>query len=550
MKKLFHKMRSSMAVNVTGAIVILLVIFGIIVSTVGYISFTNAFKNEYADSTYHMADTAAVLVNGDHLEAYLAGEQTDEYLQTKEYLDRYCKKMGVTIVYVILVDRSDYGSFVSVFNLINNSVDNSDYVEWELGHKRDTTNDEYREKYKALYEKESLYETVYRPKPADGSHPHITTMVPVNGSDGSVKALLCIQRPMRELEEAKLPYTLHIVISTILLIIVSIVFVSMFVRKQVVEPVRKASEEATRFAKENTIGEALGEISKFDEIMSLATSIDTMKSDMVQYMENLTAATAENQRVSTELTLASQIQEGMLPNEFPAFPNRSEFDIYATMDPARQVGGDFYNFFLIDDDHLCLMIADVSGKGVPASLFMMASEIVLSSNAKMSKSPAQILRDTNSAICEKNRMEMFVTVWLGILEISTGKLTAANAGHEYPALKTADGNFELLKDKHGLVIGAMDGVAYKEYEMTLEKGSKLFVYTDGVPEATDKDGRLFTTDRMLSALNEDPEASPEQILQNVRKAVDDFVEDAEQFDDLTMLCLEYKKEASQSMIDI
>ena len=210
------------------------------------------------------------------------------------------------------------------------------------------------------------------------------------------------------------------------------------------------------------------------------------------------------------------------------------------MDPAREVGGDFYDFFLIDHDHLCMVIADVSGKGVPAALFMMASKIILANNAMMGKTPAQILMDTNTAICASNREEMFVTCWLGILEISSGKLTAANAGHEYPSLKQAGSVFELVKDKHGFVLGGMDGLRYKEYEMILTPGAKLFVYTGGVPEATDADNGMFGTDRMIAALNENPEAAPEQILKNVHAAVKEFVKDAEQFDDLTMLCMEYK----------
>ena len=242
----------------------------------------------------------------------------------------------------------------------------------------------------------------------------------------------------------------------------------------------------------------------------------------------------------TELRTATQIQEAMLPNVFPPYPERSEFDLYASMDPAREVGGDFYDFFLVDDDHLCMVMADVSGKGVPAALFMMASKIILANNAKMGKSPAQILTDTNASICANNREEMFVTVWLGILEISTGRLTAANAGHEYPALRRADGAFELFKDKHGLVIGAMDFAKYREYEIQLCPGDKLFVYTDGVPEATDAQTELFGTERMLAALNEAPDGTPEEILKTVRRAVDGFVQGAVQFDDLTMLCLEYK----------
>ena len=173
-----------MALNIIGAIAFLLAVFGIIVSALGFVSFTAAFKKEYAVSTYHMADTAATLVNGDHLDAYLAGGEAEEYRRTRDYLDRYCRKMSVSLVYVIKVDTSDYGRFVSVFNAVDNSVDDTEYTAWELGHKRDTTNDEYRRKYRAMYEQTEPYETVYRQKTTDGQHPHITTMVPVKNSAG------------------------------------------------------------------------------------------------------------------------------------------------------------------------------------------------------------------------------------------------------------------------------------------------------------------------------------------------------------------------------
>lgn len=281
-----------------------------------------------------------------------------------------------------------------------------------------------------------------------------------------------------------------------------------------------------------------------DEVEELAQSFATLSHKTLQYVDTVKRVTAEKERIGTELALATQIQNSMLPHIVPAFPDRSDFDILGKMDPAKEVGGDFYDYFLVDPDHLCMVIADVSGKGVPAALFMMASKIILQSVAMLGKTPAEILTKTNEAVCSSNGAEMFVTVWLGILELSTGRLTAANAGHEYPALKNPDGLFELYKDKHGFVIGGMEGVKYREYELQLKPGSRLFLYTDGVPEATNADKELFGTERMVDALNGQPEACPEDILKNVRRAVDSFVQDAEQFDDLTMVCLEYKGPAA------
>ena len=209
------------------------------------------------------------------------------------------------------------------------------------------------------------------------------------------------------------------------------------------------------------------------------------------------------------------------------------------MEPAREVGGDFYDFFLIDEDHLCTLIADVSGKGIPAALFMMISKTILQSCAMLGRSVADILNKTNEALCSNNTVEMFVTVWVGVLEISTGKMTAANAGHEYPIIKHADGNFELLKDKHGFVIGGMAETKYHEYTIEFNPGDKLFIYTDGITEATNSDMKMFGIERLLLALNQSNDTSVKGLLTSVRSSIGDFVEEAEQFDDLTMLCLEY-----------
>ena len=314
---------------------------------------------------------------------------------------------------------------------------------------------------------------------------------------------------------------------------------ALFAARRIVKPIEQMTKSIVRSSQTGELFQMEDSYRTDDEIELLAEAFDDLSKKTKRYIGQITEITAEKERINTELSLATKIQTAMMPHIFPAFPGRPEFEIYASMNPAKEVGGDFYDFFLVDDDHLCMVMADVSGKGIPAALFMMASKIILQSCAMLGQSPAEILTKTNEAICSNNQEEMFVTVWLGILEISTGKLTAANAGHEYPVLKKAGGGFELLRDKHGLVIGAMDGVRYKEYELQLEPGAKLFVYTDGVPEATNGDKEMFGLDRMLTALNEIPDAEPKDVLEHVRTAVDIFVRDAEQFDDITMLCMEY-----------
>ena len=240
-----------------------------------------------------------------------------------------------------------------------------------------------------------------------------------------------------------------------------------------------------------------------------------------------------------ELGLATNIQKHMLPSIFPAFPERKEFDIYASMTPAKEVGGDFYDFFLIDDYHLGLVMADVSDKGVPAALFMMASKIMVQNFAMLGQSPKKVLESVNTQICRNNQEEMFVTIWLGILDIKTGVITAANAGHEKPVIYRKNKEYEVLEDEHGFVVGWFNKTNYHEYEIKLNKGDKLFLYTDGVPEATSKQGKLGM-DRMVKILNSHRRDDVTSLVTHMKNDIDAFAGEIDQFDDVTMLCLEYK----------
>lgn len=534
------KLRSNMAFNITAVIMLLIVAFGTFVCVAGIWKFSSAFDDEYSNTTYHIADTAASLVNGDHIKEYLAGQQEEEYNRTNRILNAYCTRMSVSLVYVIDVDQSDYGRFVSVFNAVDNSVDDSNYKEWERGYQRETTNENYRSAYKDIYEGETPYEIIYRFNPGPGLHQHITMIVPVKNSEGGVAALLCVQRPISELASAIGSFVTYIVIAALILSVIVVQFLARFLKKWVVGPIRTISNEATRFARENTKGEELGDVSKYEEIYNLSRSIDKMETDMVKYVDNLTLVTAERERIGTELSFAKQIQYSSLPTKFPAFPDRGEFDVYAYMRPAKEVGGDFYNFILVDNDHLAMWIGDVSDKGVPAALFMMAINIMISLRTSIGGTPAQIMAYVNDRVCEHNGENLFVTIWLGILELSTGKLTFVNAGHEDPAVCHKGGEFELYKTRHNIAVGIQPGMVYKDFELQLGKGDKIFIYTDGVPEATDPYDKLFSTDRMTQALNECRDGSPQELLENINKRVKEFVGDRTQFDDLTMLGLELK----------
>jgi sigma-B regulation protein RsbU (phosphoserine phosphatase) len=248
---------------------------------------------------------------------------------------------------------------------------------------------------------------------------------------------------------------------------------------------------------------------------------------------------SELDRLDEELKLAADIQFNMLPMNFPPFPDRTEFELYASMKPAKEVGGDFYDFFLIDPDHLALVIADVSGKGIPAALFMMVSKTLIKNQLMSGCDPATALEHVNLQLCERNSSMMFVTVWLAVVEISTGKGTACNAGHENPALRRSGGDFEMFKYKHGMVAGVNKNAKFQNRDFELHPGDCVFVYTDGVPEANNAAGEMFGETRLLAALNQDPDAAPDALIRRVHESGDRFAGGADQFDDITMLCMKY-----------
>ena len=522
-------------------IIIPLVLLGAIACIVGSNSITNAMSSIYQKGAIEIAETAKVMIDGDRLGALIASNgETEEYAQLYEKMDSLCNTSGATFIYVICPNLTDYNHITFIISTINK---NSNYSRFHFGYYRQTTNDDYKTKYRKLYEGESDSEIVIRDKGYIETEAHITAMVPIKDSDGRTRAILCVQRQMDAITTRRSQYVQNIIISLLIISGLIVLLQSRYLKSIILNPLTKISAEASRFASDGKMltAKALKEdIARNDEIGTLAESIDRMEKSIVDYVKKLTTATAEKERISTELNLATRIQSDMLPNIFPCFPDRKEFDIYASMDPAKEVGGDFYDFFFVDDDHLCLVVADVSGKGIPAALFMMASKITIANNAMMGKSPAQILMDSNKSIYNSNKEEMFVTVWIGILEVSTGRLVASNAGHEYPVIKGPNGKFELYKDKHGMVVGGIDCAKYTDYEITLKPGSKLFLYSDGVPEATNANGAFFGCDRMINALNSEPDADPQHILINVRKAVDAFEKGADQFDDITMMCVEYR----------
>ena len=503
----------------------------------GYQTYKQALDNQLIDTAYNLARTMAAEVDPASIDRYLeSGVEDEAYRETREHLINIQRSND--IVYAVVTKPTQEG-FYYVYD-----TDQSDEA-FALG--------DFQEFYPGdfLDNKENFL--------AGNDIPPIITdyefgwlisaLVPIKDEQGVMRGYVDVDLSMTGIKNMERDFLVKLSVilvgATLLLAVVLLVII----RKILVVPINRLAASAGDFVRrEQESGErnvlALSGMDTKDELGHLYRSIRQMEIDIYDYIDNLTAATAEKERIGAELGVATQIQASMLPCIFPAFPERPEFDIFASMTPAKEVGGDFYDFFLVDDDHLALVMADVSGKGVPAALFMVIAKTLLKNAAQTGVSPKAVLEKVNNQLCENNEAEMFVTVWLGILEISTGKLTAANAGHEYPALKRADGAYELVRDQHGFVLAGMEGSRYREYELKLEPGDALFVYTDGVAEATDAHDQLYGTDRMLDALNRQKDTPPEELLPLLKQDIDAFVGDAPQFDDITMLGLRLPGEAT------
>lgn len=555
------KRRFGLTLKFTLGIVFIGICITLAIAVVGVQLYQSSIKRHYNDMAYQTAETAVGYFTLEDLAAYAdltyryntgeadkqelaRAEQSKRYQETKSLLDNLRQCMGANDIYVVTLDIDLYEEY--------SDIDSANYQGKSMYYIMDSY---WIEEEQLSFGDSGGFQAKFRQDIVDsyysGEHAdryfisesqfgyNITALYPVV-EDGGTVAFVGVEIPMSTLRSDTSRFVLQVVVTAGIIAILILFFGISRLIRTIVRPIKLVASEAEHFLQNNNqVSETLCTIQTNDEIQELGQNLLQMEIGINKYIENLKIVTAEKERIGAELNVATQIQADMLPRIFPPFPDRSEIDIYATMDPAKEVGGDFYDFFLVDDDHLALVMADVSGKGVPAALFMVIAKTLIKNRAQMGGGPAQILHDVNDQLCEGNEAELFVTVWLAIIQISTGEGLAANAGHEHPALCRAGNGYELVKYRHSLALAAMEGMRFREHEFQLRPGDSLYVYTDGVPEATNAHEELYGTDRMLEALNQEPGASPEELLRTVKEEIDAFVGDAPQFDDITMLCLHY-----------
>ena len=528
-------------------------ILAIVIGAIGYVQY-----NDNVFESYLKYATLATETAGEVFDDYGIGDMVanrtigDRYEEARLELNRIKEHADIKYLYgVYFEDINDFGSLCYVINA-KSAAELAPYTDYSevysyLGEKCEDNafSQEMMEGFKKKLETKD--DTVGYLESYTTHYGRIVTCYKtIFDSKGDAVAIVATDIDLTKIDNDLHEYVLVASFNAILVVVMIIAIYIFFINKNITDPIEKMAKSTSEYVKlmdNNVPPEQLVfdkiRVNSQDEIKTLSKGISSLADSVKDYMGNLQSVTAEKERIGAELNVATQIQADMLPRIFPPFPERTEFDLYASMTPAKEVGGDFYDFFLIDDDHVALVIADVSGKGVPAALFMVIAKTHIKNRAMMGGSPAEILSYANDQLCEGNEAEFFVTVWMAIIEISTGKGVAANAGHEHPVIKRADGKYELAIYKHSPAVATMEGMIFKEHEFELHPGDSLFVYTDGVPEATNADDVLYGTDRMLEALNKEDVTDPKVILNNVKKSVDEFVGDAPQFDDLTMLGFHY-----------
>ena len=539
-----QKVRFSLGKKLTILIVLLGVALSLVAILVSYQTFSTSMTEYYNKLGTNLVRTLASQLDPDELDYYFeSGEMDDRYYEIQDFIMDLVESNDVEYLYVV---RPNGVGATFLFDSDMETAPGEDYYDGgycALGTYVELEG-QFADNLDKLLAGEEI-EPIIEHDPGFGWL--MTAMTPVLHEDGTMAGYVMADITITEIMDTREHFLVGLAAMMGGLTVVFVIFFLFILRRQVVKPIDRLTKATGEFIENNQEELATGqavvnvpEIRTGDEIELLANSFRKMEADMVDYIQKFMAITAEKERIGAELNVATQIQADMLPRIFPAFPEREEFDIYATMDPAKEVGGDFYDFFLVDDDHLAVVIADVSGKGVPAALFMVIAKTLIKNHAQNKEGAADVFTQTNEQLCEGNDAGLFVTAWMGILEISTGKFTYVNAGHNPPLLKHAGGEFEWLRSRPGFVLAGMEDIRYRANVMELTPGDELYLYTDGVTEATNSDQELFGEERLCAALNEASDLPVDELLPRIKKRIDDFVGEAEQFDDITMLGLKYR----------
>ena len=518
----------------------------IAVSLFSYATSKSYLEDMYADRVMTNSNAIAAMLDVDAVKTILSegGDQTPEYQEMYNLFHRLKKDGDITFLSLVVPDEDSVCFYIDAMveemgdDPANQLPYGSDILYVDAANPDDPAD---MEKYITIWERYRDNKGIDEPLVTDNDYGYNYTGVSVIlDENGNAIAEIQYILDMSEVRAYLNSFLINMLLISFAIIGITIIVYIFFVRKMVTKPVGKLTAFTQEITKTSKFENQHIEIKTGDEIQSLSESFNFMLVELENYIANLSKVTAEKERIGAELDVAKHIQASMLPCIFPAFPDRSEIDIYATMEPAKEVGGDFYDFFMVDDRHLAIVMADVSGKGVPAALFMVIGKTLIKDHTTPGRDLGKVFTEVNDLLCESNSEELFITAFEGVLDLVTGEFVYVNAGHEMPFIYKSGGDFEPYKIRAGFVLAGMEGMKYRAGSMTLEPGDKIFQYTDGVTEATNINNELYGMDRLGEILNKVKLGTPHEILPAIKKDIDEFVGEAPQFDDITMLCLEYK----------
>ncbi len=531
----------SIRVKIICSIILLALVISTVLVYISYSTYKSAMNEHYDTLAANVAKTAIAMLDDETMLSYVrnvADADPQEVMASEEYqeilsiLQRI--KDSNNVLYLYVTYPAEDGAYF-IFDT-DTSADGCPY-----GYFMEYYEGSFSELSEQLQRGEMVPSVI-----SDQEYGWIISIsYPYISEGGELIGYVCVDISMDKVVNDRQDFLSNCIwIMTVITVVFAVVYVFLF-HRSFIRPIEQMTRAASDFISSREKGAeqassiASLEVRTRDELQKLCESLKKMESDLNLHIENLKHVTAEKERIGAELNVATHIQKSMLPRIFPAFPEREEFDVYATMDPAKEVGGDFYDFFMVDERHLAIVMADVSGKGVPAALFMVIGKTLIKDHTQPGRDLGEVFTEVNDLLCESNSEALFITAFEGVLDLVTGEFRFVNAGHEMPFLCPAGGDFEARRIKPGFVLAGMEGMRYTAGTMTLGLGDKIFQYTDGVTEATNANQELYGMERLTAVLNTVKDKSPNEILPAVKEDIDRFVGQAPQFDDITMLCLEY-----------
>ena len=531
-------MKLKLTAKFTLSCILLVVILSLIISMIGYYNYINGIMFESENHVLSINKGVVKSLKVEELKRFVeAGEKTPYINDLQDYFIGMGLDGNLEYIYMFQMDKTPIKGEISyvIMGYSESTLAMPEAKRPKLGD-TEVYPPELYEQVRQVWDGEKK-DLVIRNKTKWGYM--LSAFVPVKDNDGKVFAILSTDFSMNYINKTVTRYFLYVCAGALIALIVLLIIYISIIKRTIIKPIQTLQITAMNVISTDSseLNKCITNIQTGDEIEDLSNSFNYMIGQLQDYIDNLSKVTAEKERIGAELNVATNIQASMLPSIFPPFPERDEFDIYATMLPAKEVGGDFYDFFLINDDNLGIVIADVSGKGVPAALFMVIAKTLIKNYAMTNYSVSEVFNRANNQLCDGNEAGMFVTAFMGVINLKTLEFRYVNAGHNPICIKKVNDDFEYLTVKPGFVLAGIEDIKYKESAITLDKGDCLYLYTDGVTEATNTQDELFSEQRLIDSLNQHKDLDLRELLAMVKKDIDAFVQEAPQFDDITMLAI-------------